>query len=144
MRAPSQAAINAAILAAQRAAGLAPAADDDDSDEDSEEEEEEEESGSSDEEQGSAGAGGEGGDKKAAGGGPGGAKPAQAAQVPASTKVLSPLESVLAELATAAGISVHTGSSWMDAVLRVLIKVCTLWWGAAAVVPLGPAASAAP
>lgn len=132
VRAPSQAAINAAILAAQRAAGLAPAAEDEDSDEYSEEEEEEEESGSSDEEQGSAGAAGGGEDKKAPGAAAGGAKPVQQAQqVPAATKVLSPLDSLLAELAKAAGVSVHTESSWMDAVLRVLIKVRTLWWSGA-------------
>lgn len=122
VRAPSQAAINAAILAAQRAAGLAPAADDEDDDEESEEEDDDDESGSSDEEQGSAEATADGGAKPA---------PQQQPQLPAATKVLSPLDSLLAELAKAMGISVHTASSWMDAVLRVLIKVCALWWGPA-------------
>jgi hypothetical protein len=122
VRAPSQAAINAAILVAQRAAGITPTAileaEDD--------EEEEEEEGSS---SGSDAEGGEPAAKpvaKPAAAKP--AKPAPAARPPvaAPSRLLSPEETVLAQLAGAAGCSVHTDATWLDAALRVLVRVLRL------------------
>jgi hypothetical protein len=117
VRAPSQAAINSAIAAAQRAAGIIPeAALDDEEDEEDEEEDEGDSSDSSDEESyGRA-------DKAVA---KSASKAAAGRAPPPPARVLSVEESVLGELAKAAGgVSVHTDSSWMDAALRVLIKVC--------------------
>ena len=126
VRAPSQAAINAAILVAQRAAGITPTAileAEDDEDEDDEEEEEEGSSSGSDAE------GGEPAAKpvaKPAAAKP--AKPAPAARPPvaAPSRLLSPEETVLAQLAGAAGCSVHTDATWLDAALRVLVRVLRL------------------
>ena len=122
VRAPSQAAINAAILAAQRAAGITPTAaavepedglsDDDDEDEGSES------SGDEGSGQRAGATAGAGAGSKAGGGAAAGAAP---------TQVLSPEQTVLAELSKAAGgISIHTGATWMDAALRVLLKASTM------------------
>jgi hypothetical protein len=125
VRAPSQAAINAAILVAQRAAGITPTAilEADDDEEEEEEEEEEEDEGSS---SGSGAENGEPAAKTAAAAKP--AKPAPAARPPvaAPSRLLSPEETVLAQLAGAAGCSVHTDATWLDAALRVLVRVLRL------------------
>lgn len=131
MRAPSQAAINAAILAAQRAAGTAPSVDDDDSsDFFSDEEEDEEDEGSSEGEEAPAAAGG----KKAGEGGGGGGQ-ASGARLQ-TNRVLTPEEFILGELAKqAGGVSVHTQATWPGAAMLVLTKArraAAVGWVAAA------------
>lgn len=118
VRAPSQAAINAAILAAQRAAGTAPSVDDDDSsDFFSDEEEDEDDEGSSEGEEAPAAAGG----KKAGEGGGGGGQ-ASGARLQ-TNRVLTPEEFILGELAKqAGGVSVHTQATWPGAAMLVLTK----------------------
>ena len=118
MRAPSQAAINAAILAAQRASGTVPDADDDDSSSFySDEGEEEEEEGSSEGEEAPAAA--------AAGkkGGEGGAAAQPSGARLQTNRVLTPEEFILGELAKqAGGVSVHTQATWPGAAMLVLTK----------------------
>ena len=119
MRAPSQAAINAAILAAQRASGTVPDADDDDSSSfySNEEEEEEEEEGSSEGEEAPAAAAG---GKK---GGEGGAAAQPSGARLQTKRVLTPEEFILGELAKqAGGVSVHTQATWPGAAMLVLTK----------------------
>lgn len=119
MRAPSQAAINAAILAAQRASGTAPDVDDEESSEFySDEEEDEEEEGSSEGEEAGPAAGKKGGEGGAGEGGqPSGARRLQ------TNRVLTPEEFILLELAKqAGGVSVHTQATWPGAAMLVLTK----------------------
>jgi len=129
VRAPSQAAINAAILAAQRASGTVPDADDDDSSSfySNEEEEEEEEEGSSEgEEAPAAAAGGKRGGEGGAAAQPSGARLQ-------TNRVLTPEEFILGELAKqAGGVSVHTQATWPGAAMLVLTKASGAagwgWW----------------